>query len=150
MVIDGAEGRFVVCKLRRVSSPPVLVGSVSDSLESSFHRLVDIIRLGTHGRNFADLKAVEWALMPDYLVSAEHEWAEYEKAISRSLGVDRLEPLLPTMPPPPSARLSSLAVTFHRAEMNSLPYLVATVGTVFGPPAAELLTRPHERESALA
>ena len=34
--------------------------------------------------------------------------------------------------------------------MNSLPYLVATVGTVFGPPAAELLARPHERESPLA
>jgi len=149
MVIDGAEGRFVVCKLRRVSSPPVLVGSVSDSLESSFHRLVDIIRLGTHGRNFADLKAVEWALMPDYLVSAEHEWAEYENAISRSLGVDRLEPLTPTMPPPPSARLSSPDVTYHKATMNDRPYLVARASGIYGSPAPVYMTWGHVRESAL-
>jgi hypothetical protein len=33
--------------------------------------------------------------------------------------------------------------------MNSLPYFVARISAVCGPPAAELLTRPHERESAL-
>jgi hypothetical protein len=150
MVIDGLGGQFVVCKLRRVSSSPVQVGSVSNSLESSFQRLVDIIRLGTQSRNFADLKAVEWALMPHYLVSAEHEWAEYEKAISRSLGVDRLEPLLPTMPPPPSARLSSPDVVFHKAEMNDRPYLVAEVGGIYGSPAPVFLTWGYEGASALA
>jgi hypothetical protein len=52
ILIDGLDGKFAVCKLRRVSSPPVLVGSVSNSLESSFQRLVDIIRLGRVSRNF--------------------------------------------------------------------------------------------------
>lgn len=150
MVIDGVEGQFVVCKLRRVASPPVLVGGVSNSLESSFQRLVDIIRLGKQSRNFADLKAVEWALTPDYLVSAEHEWSEYEKAISRSLGLDRLEPLPPTMPPIPGPRLSPSAVTFSEAEMNGLPYLVARVGSIAGSPAPVYLTWGHERSSALA
>ena len=150
MVIDGLEGQFVVCKLRRVSSPPVQVGSVSNSLESSFQRLVDIIRLGTQSRNFADLKAVEWALMPDHLVSARHEWAGYENTICRSLGLDRLEPLLPTMPPTPGPRLWPPAVTFYKAEMNALPYLVARMGSIIGSPAPVFLTWGHERESALA
>jgi hypothetical protein len=150
MVIDGVDGEFVVCKLRRVSSPPGLVGSVSNSLESSFRRLVEIIRLGRESRNYADLKAVEWALAPKYMVNAEHEWAEYATAICRSLGVARLEPFLPRVLPTPSAPLSLPAVTFHEAEMNSLPYLIAKVGTILGSPAAELLTCPHHRESALA
>jgi hypothetical protein len=150
MVIDGVKGQFVVCKLCRVSSPPVLVGGVSNSLESSFQRLVDIIRLGTQRRNFADLKAVEWALMPDHLLSARHEWAGYENAICRSLGLDRLEPLLPTMPPTPGPRLWPPAVTFYEAEMNALPYLVARVGSIIGSPAPVFLTWGHEWESALA
>jgi hypothetical protein len=151
MTIEGFEGeRFVVAKLRRVSSPPVQVGTVSDSMGSALERLVDIIRLGRLSRNFMDLQAIEWLLREDFQTTAEAEWAEYENAICRSLGVDRLEPLLPTMPPTPSARLSPPAVTSHQAEMNTLPYLVARVGTVFGSPAAQLLTRPNERESALA
>jgi hypothetical protein len=76
--------------------------------------------------------------------------AGYTKAICRSLGVDRLEPLSPTTPPTPDAPLSLAAVTIHEAKMNSLPYLVARVGTVLGPPAAALLTYPRHRESALA
>jgi hypothetical protein len=64
--------------------------------------------------------------------------------------VARLEPFLPRVLPTPSAPPSLSAVTFHEAEMNSLPYLVAKVSTVLGPLAAELLTYPHHRESALA
>jgi hypothetical protein len=150
MVIDGTDGKFVVCKLRRVSSPPVLVGSVSDSLESSFRRLVDIIRFGRESRHYTDIMTVEWALIPEYMESAEHEWAEYQAVICRSLGVDRLEPLLPRMPPPSGAPLSLPAVTFHEAEMNNLPYLVARMGSIFGSPAPVFLTWGYERPSALA
>ena len=150
MTIQGFEGeRFVVAKLRRVSSPPVQVGTVTDPRASALGRLVDIIRLGKQSRNYADLQAVDWWLKEDFGVNAEEEWSLYENAICGVLGVKGLEPLVPTIPPIPSGQVSPLVVTFHRAEMNSLPYLVATVGTVFGPPAAELLTRPHEQESAL-
>jgi hypothetical protein len=149
MVIDEVEGRFVVCKLRRVSSPPVLVGSVSNSLESSFQRLVDIIRLGRESRNYADLKAVEWWLKEAWGTDAEAEWTGYEQVICRSLGVDRLEPILPSVPPPPTARPSLPAVTFHEAQMRTLPYLVAQIGGIYGSPAPVFLTWGHERESAL-
>jgi hypothetical protein len=151
MAIEGFDGaRFVVAKLRRVSSPPVPVGSVSDPRGSALGRLVDIIRLGQESRNYHDLRAIEWWLKEDFGVTADEEWAEYETVICGVLGVEGLEPLPPTKRPMPCARPSPSDVTFHEAEMNSLPYLVATVGTVFGPPAAELLTRPHERESALS
>jgi hypothetical protein len=86
MTIEGLEGkRVVVAKLRRVSSPPVQVGTVSGSMASALGRLVDIIRLGKDSRNYADLKAVEWALAPDYMVSAEVEWAEDEQVACRVL-----------------------------------------------------------------
>jgi hypothetical protein len=150
MTIEGFEGeRFVVAKLRRVSSSPVKVGTVSDPTTSALGRLVDIIRLGRSSRNFLDLKAIEWWLQRDFHTTAEAEWAEYEKSICRSLGVDRLEPLVPTTPPTPGARLLLPAVTFHQAEMNTLPYVVARIGTIYGTPAAELLTYPRHRESAL-
>lgn len=150
MVIDAVDGEFVVCKLRRVSSPPVHVGSVSESLESSFQRLADIIRLGRHSQNFLDLQVIEWLLKEDFGTDAEGEWTEYERVICRSLGVDRLEPLAPTMSSAKSAGLSLPAATFHQGTMNDRPYLIARVGTIFGAPAPVLLTQPHERESALA
>jgi hypothetical protein len=150
MTIEGLEDqRFVVAKLRRLSSPPVLVGSVSDPVASALGRLADIIRLGKESRNYADLKAVEWALAPAYMVSAEVEWAEYEKVACRMLEVERLEPISPTTPPNPGAELSSPDVTFHKAEMNDRPYLVAAVGGIYGSPAPVFLTWGHERESAL-
>jgi len=150
MTIEGFEGeRFVVAKLRRVSSPPVLVGSVSDPMASALGRLVDIIRLGKRSRNFLDLKAIEWLLQRDFQSTAQAEWGEYEQTICRFLGVDRLEPVLPTTPQTPGARFLLPAVTFHQAEMNTLPYVLGRVGTIFGPPAAELLTYPRHRESAL-
>jgi hypothetical protein len=151
MAIDRLEDRrFVVAKLRRVSSPPVQVGTVSDSMASALGRLVDIIRLGKESRNYADLKAVAWALAPEHMVSAEVEWAEYEKVACRVLEVERLEPIPPTTPPNPGAELSSPNVTFHKAEMNDRPYLVAEVGGIFGSPAPVFLTWGHERESAVA
>jgi hypothetical protein len=56
MTTEGLEDqRFVVAKLRRVSSPPVEVGTVSDSTASAFGRLVEINRLGRQSRNFSDL-----------------------------------------------------------------------------------------------
>jgi hypothetical protein len=151
MTIEGLEDkRFVVAKLRRVSSPPVQVGTVSDSMASALGRLVDIIRLGKDSRNYADLKAVERALAPEFMVSAEVEWAEYETVACRVLEVERLEPFPPTTPPNPGAGLPCPAVTFHEAEMNDRPYLVAEVGGIYGPPAPVFLTWGHERESALA
>jgi hypothetical protein len=150
MAIDRLEDkRFVVAKLRRVSSPPVQVGTVNDSMASAMGRLVDIIRLGKESRNYADLKAVEWALAPEFMVSAEVEWAEYEKVACRVLEVERLEPIPLTTPPNPGAELSSPDVTFHKAEMNDRPYLVAAVGGIYGSPAPVFLTWGYERESAL-
>jgi hypothetical protein len=151
MTIEGLEDRrFVVGKLRRVSSPPVQVGTVSDSMTSALGRLVDIIRLGKDSRNYADLKAVEWALAPEFMVSAEVEWAEYERVACRVLEVERLGPDPPTTPSNPGTELSSPDVTFHKAEMNDRPYLVAAVGGIYGSPAPVFLTWGHERESALA
>ena len=55
MAIDRLEDRrFVVAKLRRVSSPPVQVGTDNDSMASALGRLLDIIRLGKESRNYAD------------------------------------------------------------------------------------------------
>jgi hypothetical protein len=109
MTIEGLEDqRFVVAKLRRVSSPPVQVGTVSDSMASALGRLLDIIRLG--------------------MVSAEVEWAEYERVACRVLEVERPGPVPPTTPPNPGAELSSPDVTVHKAEMNDRPYLVAGSG----------------------
>jgi hypothetical protein len=151
MTIEGFDGeRFVVAKLRRISSPPVQVGTVTDPQASALGRLVDIIRLGRLSRNFADLKAIEWLLKEDFQTTAETEWAEYERVVCGSLGVNRLEPLLPTMQPATGARLSPPTVMFHQAEMNTLPYLVARVNIIFGSPAPKLMTQPHEQESALA
>jgi hypothetical protein len=133
MTVEGLEDqRFVVAKLRRVSSPPVQVGIVNDSMASALGRLLDIIRLGKESRNYADLKAVEWALAPEYMVSAEVEWAKYEKVACRVLEVERLGPVPPTTPPNPGTELSSPDVTFHKAEMNDRPYLVAEVGGIYG------------------
>ena len=66
MAIDGLEGKYIVAKLRRVSSSPVLEGSVSDSLASALGRLTDIFRLGTASRNFADLKSIEGFLQKEF------------------------------------------------------------------------------------
>jgi hypothetical protein len=151
MTIEGFEGkRFVVAKLRRVSSPPVEVGTVSDPMASALERLLDIVRLGRLSRNYQDLKAIEWWLKEDFGVTADEEWASYENVICGVLGVEGLEPLPPTKPPMPCARPSPSNVTFHEAEMNTLPYLVARVGGIFGSPAPVFLTWGHERQSAVA
>jgi hypothetical protein len=66
------------------------------------------------------------------------------------LEVERLEPIPPKMPSNPGAGLPCPAVTFHKAEMNDRPYLVAEVDGIYGSPAPVCLTWGHERESALA
>ena len=54
MTVEGFEGeRFVVAKLRRVSSPPVQVGTVSDPVASALGRLADIIGNVTSRRRHA-------------------------------------------------------------------------------------------------
>jgi len=151
MTIEGLDGEFIVAKLRRVSSPPVQMGTVSDSMGSALGRLADIIRLGRESQNYADLKAIEWALAPTYMESTEAEWAEYEKVICRVLEVERLESFRLRRPQLlGQQRLPDLAVTFHEASMNDRPYLVARLGSVYGSPAPVFLTWGHERESALA
>src|SRR5262249_32039933 len=107
-------------------------------------------RLGRESRNYADLKAVERVLAPEYMVSAEHEWVGYERVICRSLGVPRLEPIPPRTSSLPSGQLPNLSISFHEAEMNTLPYLVTRVGGNFGSPAPVFMTWGHEQESALA
>lgn len=149
ITFDDLEGRFVVAKIRRVSSPPVMVGSVPDFLASSLGRLTDIFRLGKTSRNYSDLQLVEWLLLEQFGISAEEEWTSYLQHICRIQGVehlDRLEPQLlkPTQFPP------NYRVAYHHVEMNNRPYVVARIGEVFGGPAAVWLTLPKERESALA
>jgi hypothetical protein len=95
------------------------------------------------------LKAIGWWLKEDFGVDADEEWASYEKAISHVLRVDRLEPLLPTTLPAAGVHLPPLTVTFHPARMNTLPYLVAEIDTIFGSPASVFLTRGNEHERAL-
>src|SRR5271155_4414907 len=62
MTILDLDDRFIVAKLRRVTSPPVRVGSVSDSMATALGLLADIIRLGTESRNYADLVNLDWWL----------------------------------------------------------------------------------------
>src|SRR5438132_10965516 len=95
MDIDGLEGRYLVAKLRRVSSSPVLEGSVSDSFASALGRLIDIFRLGTASRNFADLKSIEGFLQNEFGVTAEQEWDAYLRELRRVQGVDRLDVIQP-------------------------------------------------------
>jgi len=165
MTIEGLDGKFLVAKLRRVSSPPVQVGTVSDSMASALGRLVDIIRLGRESRNYVNLKAIERLLKEQGMVDAETEWAKYEKVVCQSLGMERLKPLQSLRCPLIKGLLrfvtsmimsgrnrhsSDLQVTFHKAEMNDLPYLVARVGEIMGSPAPVYMTLGYERESALA
>lgn len=143
---DLADQEFLVAKLRRVTSPPVQVGTVSNSIASSFGRLADIIRLGKQCRNFADLRRIEWLLKERLHTDSDAEWANYEEVICRGLGVERLEPIVPRNLRPATRS----AVTFHEAMMNDVPYVVAKVGPILGSPAALYLTHPHEIESAFA
>lgn len=148
MTIEGLAGRFVVAKIRRVSSPPVEVESVTDPETSALGRLADIFRLGTRSQNFADLKAVERMLKEEFDTDPKTEWLACERAVCRALGVERLAPLAFTEP----VKDQSVAapVTYHKATMNDRPYTVAKVGSVLGSPAPTLLTHPSHRESALA
>jgi hypothetical protein len=150
MTIEGLPAhRFLVAKVRRVSSPPVQQGTVGDRTTSALGRLTDTIRMGRESRSYADLKAAEWSLAPTYMESAEAEWAEYERVICQVLGVERLEPFPLKTPqwlgkePAPDIR-----VTYHDAEMSEKPYLIARVGQIFGSPAPILLLRPHEQKES--
>jgi len=151
MSIEGLEGqRFLVAKLRRISSPPVQLGSVSDSMGSTLGRLVDIVRLGKNSRNFIDLKEIEMRFHPDWMVSAESEWEAYYQELYRVKEVERLESLSSTEPKWLGRESApELRVAYHYADMNERPYLVARVGQIFGSPAPILLVHPHQQASAL-
>jgi hypothetical protein len=92
-VHDLAGRKFVVAKVRRVSSAPVQFGAVSDSLGSSLGRLADIFRLGKPSRNYADLQAISRHLKEFFQTDPDTEWAGYEDLVCRALGVKRLDPL---------------------------------------------------------
>lgn len=147
MTFHDLEGRFVVAKLRRISSPPVLVGSVADPNASALGRLIDIFRLGTDSRNYADLQAIERHLLREFDITADEEWDAYLREIRRVQGDFDVIPPLPLKPQPgqPDQR-----VVFHKAEMNDRPYLVAGIGDIMGSPSPIWLTLPKEKESALA
>lgn len=149
MDIDGLNGKYIVAKLRRVSSSPVLEGTVSDSFASALGRLTDIFRLGTVSRNFADLKSIEGFLQKEFGVTAEQEWDAYLREIRRVNGVDRLDVIQPFLLTPEPGQPDH-AVVFHNAVMNDRPYVVARIGDIMGSPAATLLTFPNEKRSALA
>lgn len=148
MTISNLDDKFVVAKLRRVSSPPVQMGTVSNSIESSVGRLADIFRLGKRSRNYADLKKLNWFLLEEFQTDAETEWTAYNEVICRASGVERLDAIAPKIPMW-SRGLSSMPVTFHSAKMLDLPYVVASVSGIFGSPAPLFLTWPHEKESAI-
>ena len=147
MTFDDLPGRFVVAKLRRVSSPPVMEGSVADPNASALSRLLDIFRLGRDSRNFADLKAIDEFLREEFGVTAEQEWDAYLREIRRLQGdPDVIQPFRLTPQPGQPDQL----VAFHKAEMNERPYLVAGIGNILASPAPVWLTLPKEKESALA
>ena len=147
MTFHDLEGRFVVAKLRRVSSPPVLMGSVADAQASALARLIDIFRLGTASRNFSDLQAIERHLQREFGICADQEWDAYLREIRRLHGdLEIIEPLLlKPQPGQPDQR-----VVFHKGEMDDRPYLVCRIGHILGSPAPIWLTLPKEKESALA
>jgi len=147
MTFHDLEGRFLVAKLRRISSPPVRMGSVADANASALGRLIDIFRLGTESRSYADLRAIERHLLREFAVTAQEEWDAYLQEIRRVQGdLDVIPPLLLT----PQPGQADQRVVFHKAEMNQRPYLVARIGDIMGSPAPVWLTLPKEKESALA
>lgn len=148
ITIDDVPERHLVAKLQRVSSPPVKVGSVSDSLASSIGRLVDIIRLGDESCNYGDLKIM--LLETRSKTSAAKEWDKYSTFMCLAMGIQRLEPFTSIPHWIPTEEGSPVVnVTFHDAMMNNRPYVVARVGEVMGSPAATFLTWPQERVRAL-
>jgi hypothetical protein len=149
MTIAGLADRHIVAKLRRITSPPIKLGSVGNSMASALRRLADIFRLGTQSRNYADLHAMEETLSRLWNTTADEEWPAYTAVICRTLGVERLEPF-PTNQPRPTEGHPPLRVVFHQATMNERPYSVARVGEVLGSPSATFLCWPHEQDSALA
>lgn len=136
MRVGGVPGRHVVAKVGRISSPPVAADTAPDPRASALARLADVLRCGKHTRAYSDFVAFKRSQREE----PESEWAGYVAATCRALGRDRLEPL--ALPPLPVAvDGSELSVTYHAAEMNDKPYVVARVAAVLGGPAAVFLLR---------
>jgi len=128
MRVGGVAGRHVVAKVGRVSSPPV-----PDPRASALARLADVLWGDQQTRAYSDFVAFKRSQRED----PAPEWSGYVDAVCLALGCDRLDPL--ELPPLPAGKELGLRVTYHAAEMNDRPYVVARVGSVLGGPAAVLL-----------
>lgn len=135
MRVGGVPGRHVVAKVGRISSPPVAADAVPDPRASALACLADVLRGGTRTRAYSDFTAFKRSQREDPAV----EWSSYVAAACLALGCDRLEPL--ELAESHTTDEPGLPVTYHAAEMNEKPYVVARVGPVFGGPAAVLLLR---------
>ena len=136
MRVGGVAGRHIVAKLGRVSSPPVAADAVPDPRASALARLADVLRGGSRTRAHADFVAFKRSQREE----PGPEWSGYAAAVCLALGCDQLEPL-DLNPLPAAADEHCLPVTYHAAEMNDRPYVVARVGHLLGGPAAVLLLR---------
>lgn len=146
LLIDGLEVRHVVAKVRRLSSPPVLPGSVEDARASALGRLADILRCGRHSRSHADFVRYKKLMKED----PRAEWAACEEAVRLATGLPRLGHWRPPHALVAAAGTGALRVSYHDAEMSGRPYRLARVGPVLGSPAAILLLPPEDvRGSAL-
>lgn len=134
MRVGGVPGRHVVAKVGRISSPPVAADAVPDPRASALARLADVLRGGIRTRANSDFVAFKRSQREEPAT----EWAGYVAAVCLALGCDRLDPL-ELAPLSAAADEHSLPVTYHAAEMNDRPYVVARVGPLLGGPAAVLL-----------
>ena len=147
MSISGQEGRYVVAKVRRLSSPPLLLGSVEDGRVRALARLADLLRCGRDSRNYTDFVHFKRLMEED----PAEEWAAYEEAVCRASGLAELERWrLSSALAAPAGLRPAARIVYHQAQMNDRPYLLARVGPVLGSPVAVLLLAPEEvRGSAL-
>lgn len=145
LLIDGLEGRHVVAKIRRLSSPPVLLGTVVDTHASALAYLADVLRCGSHSRSHADFARYKRLMKED----PEPEWAAYEEAVCHASGLPDLGRWqLPHALAAPAGMQPASRVSYHAAEMNGRPYLLARVGPVLGSPTAVLLLPPEEVQAS--
>jgi len=142
---------FIVAKLKRISSSPVMLGTVRYAKTSVLERLADIFRCGTDSRNYVDFKEVKKNTNVFGPMDAETEWAAYNEELCKTKGIERLDPFqlrTPTLREDLSASRSK--VKYRMGIMNDRPYMVAFVGGIMASPAPIWLTDPYVRESALA
>lgn len=136
MRVGGVPGHHVVAKVGRISSPPVAADTVQDPRASALARLADVLRGGTRTRAYSDFVAFKRSQREE----PAPEWSGYAAAVCVALGCDNLD-LLELAPLPNGTEEPGLPLTYHAADMNDRPYVVARVGQLLGGPAAVLLLR---------